>query len=80
MRLPNTQNSPNVKLSTINKCPRCGKKKLYEENVYNSKSKTKGKEGITICNDCGNDEMLTLRGYGDLEDKKRQQVWENMKL
>lgn len=59
-------------------CPRCGKSKLNDEDVYNSKSHTH--PGVIICNDCGTNEALTLAGAGDIEDKVIQVKWENKKF
>ena len=58
-----------------NKCPRCNVNFLYSDNVFNSTSKTH--TGVKICNECGDDEGLTLAGFGDIEAKTRQVQWEN---
>ena len=63
----------------MRKCPRCELEKLNDEDVMNSKSHTF--PGVIICNDCGEDENLTLLGIlNDEESKIRQIKWENKKL
>lgn len=61
----------------MNKCPRCNKEKLLDDNIMNSRSHTHN--GVIICNDCGTHEALVLNGFGDIEDKTIQIKWENWK-
>lgn len=40
----------------MKKCPRCGFKKVHDEEALNSLSRRDGK--TYICNDCGNEEAM----------------------
>lgn len=48
---------------------------MFDDDVLNALSKTH--KGVKICTDCGNDEGLTLAGFGDTDSKIRQIIWEN---
>lgn len=44
----------------MNKCPRCGKEQLLDEEALNSLSR---RRPVYICNECGDEEAMIDSGY-----------------